>query len=154
MAKRKNRKSTPNVPEASLERARQEASSSQPETTPPVETEAVDSDTKQLFVEISEPVEEFVAPERPILPERETEARRPRPPRSANAVRAAARNKRPDEKNDIAYIRNRLANPTRTVTTEDMHQQYGYVVKDLRRLALEAGALIVLLIIAARVIVQ
>lgn len=48
-----------------------------------------------------------------------------------------------------AEISEILANPTRTVTEDELRQQYTYVLADLRSMGLLAGALFVLMILAA-----
>lgn len=69
--------------------------------------------------------------------------------------REIARIKREKEKKghlELDVIRQRLANPTRVVTTEELANEYGYVIRDLRSIGLLAGGLILLLIVLATVL--
>lgn len=69
--------------------------------------------------------------------------------------REIARIKREKEKKgqlDLDVMRQRLANPTRVVTTEELANEYGYVIRDLRSIGLLAGGLILLLIVLATVL--
>lgn len=49
-----------------------------------------------------------------------------------------------------AEIAERLANPTKEVTEEDLRQQYNYVLADLRSMGILAGLLFVIMIVVAR----
>jgi hypothetical protein len=45
-----------------------------------------------------------------------------------------------------------LANPTRTVTTEELRREYGFVLRDIRSMFVVAGGLVLLEIIMALVL--
>lgn len=62
------------------------------------------------------------------------------------------REKKKDPLSDINYIRTRLANPTKTVSTAELKAEYSYVVNDLRFLALLALGLLVVLVLLGNVI--
>jgi hypothetical protein len=69
--------------------------------------------------------------------------------------REIARIKREKEKKavlEVEVMRQRLANPTRNVTTEELAAEYGYVMRDLRQVGLLAGGLILLLVVLATVL--
>jgi len=69
--------------------------------------------------------------------------------------REIARIKREKEKKghlELDVIRQRLANPTRVVTTEELAKEYGFVIRDLRSIGLLAGGLILLLVVLATVL--
>ena len=55
-----------------------------------------------------------------------------------------------DPKTDTAYIRSRLANPTRFVTEAELKAEYGYVTSDLRTMGILAAILVVVLFLLER----
>lgn len=71
-------------------------------------------------------------------------------PRRSSAARIRARNEEARKKalsqDDIAHL---LENPTKIVTEEELHAQYGFVLRDLRSMGLLAGASFAVLIILA-----
>lgn len=136
MSKRKNRKSSaPNLPKETLERARQEAGlGSVPLVTPSEE---------------SEPDE--AAPEAPIeaaMVAKAPEIKRAQPTRRKTRRKQLTYEEMTAE--DVAYA---LAHPTIEVTEEALREQYGYVLADLRSMAILAAILFVALIVIAGVIV-
>jgi hypothetical protein len=138
MSKRKNRKKAPAEAPKSV--------------APPADEQRVEADQE------AEP--EAARPDRSTMKVRVKGAGviAPRAPRSVRASRLAeasgraSTSNRQGDKLDPAYIRERLANPTLTVTEEEMRQQYGYVIKDLRSMGLLAAALVVALIILAQIL--
>jgi hypothetical protein len=138
MSKRKNRSQSPNIPQSTLDRARQQLGEPVGE---PVESEP------EVKVEKSARVVEAAAPVRPTT----TRSAAPRA-RSTRPAGGAARAPRKDEKHDISYIRARLANPTRVVTETDLKAEYGYVVKDLRWMGALAAILIAALVVIEKII--
>jgi hypothetical protein len=71
-------------------------------------------------------------------------------PRRSSAARIRARNEESRKKaltqDEVAHL---LANPTKTVTEEELHAQYGFVLRDLRSMGLLAGASFAVLIVLA-----
>ncbi len=132
MSKRKNRNSSPNLPESALERARQQiaeersTTSEEPSSTPNVEVG-------------------FVPAPKPA-PARTRTNRRP------GAQPIQARGGRKEDLLDPEYVRNRLENPTRTVSEAELRAEYGYVTNDLRTMGLLAAVLIAALIIVGQFI--
>ena len=128
MSKRKNRNQSPNIPQSTLDRAREQLG----QTVEPVAA------APEVKVEKAEPVD------RPAV------ERRPRPARtSTNTTRSTSRK---EDKHDMAYIRQRLANPTRIVTEAQLKQEYGYVMTDLRTMGILATILVIALIVIEKII--
>jgi hypothetical protein len=123
VSKRRSRKSS-DLPAETLARARREAGLE------PVEEE----------VEIVEEVDE------PVLAAA--------PPRRAEVKPPVQRRKRRKEidvsEMSQAEIAERLANPVRTVSEDELRQQYTYVVADLRSMGLLAAGLFAFLIVIAQ----
>jgi len=113
--KRKNSK--PNIPEAALERARQQIAGGEGETV---------SETASKVVK-------EVAPKRKVK-------------RRKASVSADAAKRRSGELSGerIAEI---LARPTKEVTEAELREDYGYVLRDLRSMGVLAGVLFVILIL-------
>jgi hypothetical protein len=135
MSKRKNRNQSPNIPQSTLERARQQLGQTEEPVAPEVKVEQA-----ARVVEKAEPV--VVA--RPAV------ERRPRPARTGTST--ARSSSRKDEKHDMAYIRQRLANPTRIVTEADLKAEYSYVITDLRTMGILATILVIALIVIEKII--
>lgn len=142
MSKRKNRSSSPNLPQETLERARQEIAASNGAVKPPLPT--------PIEEEVEEVEEEFVlAPPPPVSP---------RAPRSTTRASSSARRRSEAaggrvERNktlDSDTIKERLANPTRMVTEAQLREEYGYVAKDLRSMGILALGLIVFMVVVAQ----
>lgn len=124
MSKRRNRKTQPNLPDEVLARARREAGIEDA----PAET-----------------------PEREVTAEEAVPARRSRDqlPQPKVQRRKRQRDVEPEELTG-AEIAEMLANPTREVTEDELRQQYGYVLNDLRSMGALAGLLFVIMIVVAR----
>ncbi|MCA0454538.1 MAG: hypothetical protein LCI00_11235 [Chloroflexi bacterium] len=138
MSKRKNRNPSPNIPQSTLDRAREEANAAAPvDTNEPDETVEVIDDT---------PVVQFREPPRVAV------ERRPRPTRSTGVRPASNKSSRKEEKHDINYIRSRLANPTRIVTEAQLKAEYSYVINDLRSMGILAAVLIAALVVIERLV--
>lgn len=74
-------------------------------------------------------------------------------PRRRRALQAAQLERRKDEGAlDAEYVAERLANPTKVVTAEDLRADYGFVIKDLRNMGLLAAALFIALIVVSLVL--
>jgi hypothetical protein len=138
MSKRKSRKQkAPNLPEETLARARQQAGLA-----------AIDDDDQSEEIE---EVVEVVRPKATAPAHNET--------RSAEAeVRASQRKRRraelgrrdkdkPLTSTEIAEL---LEHPVKTVTEEELKAQYGYVLADLRSMALLSVGLIAVLVVLAQ----
>jgi hypothetical protein len=124
MSKRRKRKnqSQPDLPEATLARARREAG---------------------LAADETYELEEVAAPEKPKL----------EPTRQESLPPAQKRKRRREvEPEDLSYedIVERLTNPTKFVTEEQLRAQYTYVLADLRGMAMLAGLLFVIMMVVAR----
>jgi hypothetical protein len=137
MSKRKNRNQPISIAKTQtpLDRALEETNDAANE--PDENTEPLD-DT---------PVVQFREPPRVAV------ERRPRTTsRTGSRPATNARNTRKDEKHDINYIRNRLANPTRMVTEAQLKSEYGYVINDLRSMGVLAAILIAALVVIEKLV--
>jgi hypothetical protein len=146
MSKRKNRSaSSPNLPQSTLERARQQIG----KTESAVEEEAPVTPVEAKVEPVAAP-----APKPSPRPARATTATSTRSSTSSARRRTTTdtASKRRKDEMDMDYIRNRLEHPTRTVTEEQLRQEYSYVTKDLRSMAILAVALIAALVVLAQVL--
>ena len=147
MARRKSQRKSSSLPKATLDRARAQAGLS-----PEDEYEEVDQ------VEEADEADEAEAAAPVAASSRSTTAPR------ARATNGQARTKRKRmtqsqlerskqrgelDQETIAYL---LHNPTKIVSEEELHQQYGHVLRDLRNMFVLAGALMVLLVLLAQFI--
>lgn len=131
MSKRKNRTSSPNIPQAALDRAREQLVGEQ-ETAPVKSAETAPT-----------PKPQTAAPS-------PTSAIRSR--RQAASGGAQARRTRAVERTDMSIVRERLDHPTRIVTEAELRQEYGYVLQDLRSMGILAAVLAVVLVLIAQFI--
>lgn len=123
-----NRKrSTPNIPAETLERARAQARGEEPQSTP-------------------KPAARVSASER-----REASTRRPRP-ENLQVSSAAPSRKHKNDPLDQAGIKHLLTHPTKLVTEAQLHEEYGYVLRDVRNMLTLAAGLMVALVILAQFI--
>lgn len=145
MSKRHNRKGTPNIPQDILERARQQIA----------EQEAASAETGKSVEEASEVVNTLAS--KPVSsaaeanrPER-AQPEKPRPRRREGMQPARLGEKKIDP-NDPETVRQLLANPTRIVTEEELRREYGYVLSDLKSMAMLAAGLVVALVVIAQLL--
>ncbi len=145
MSKRRNRKksSAPNLSPETLERARREAG-----LIPPLPADEQAEAAEQAAEEVAEEVVEVSAPP---VPRRATR-------READALPAArkpARRRKEQTYEEMTQqeILYALANPTKTVSEDELRRTYGYVLADLRGMLLLAGALFVALVVIAGIVV-
>jgi len=130
MSKRRRKKSNkPNIPQATLERAREQAGLP-PEDEP-------ESDTAADEVTAS------AAPPKPAAS-----------PKRRNRRISDAQLEKAKQKGDMdqAMVADLLMNPTKDVTEEELHQDYAYVLQDLRNMGVLAAALLVLLVVLAQLL--
>jgi secreted Zn-dependent insulinase-like peptidase len=120
MSKRKNRSSAPDLPKATLERAREQIEEADDEVTP--------------------------AQERQSRRERQRSRRRDQP----EIIQYSQRNKK--DTMDSGKLEELLAHPTKFVTEEQLRAEYGYVLADIRSMAVLATVLIVVLVVLAQFI--
>jgi hypothetical protein len=150
MSKRKNRKQSPNLPPEMLERARRQLA----------QQDGVEE-------EVAEEVEEVAVPPQP---EAKAEVVKPAAPApraastrsSASSGRARSnrrslqpaqsRSERKSDAVDTNYVRNRLLNPTRFVTQEELKKEYGYVITDLRTMGILAAVLLVAMVVIEKLL--
>lgn len=147
MARRKRKKSNkPNIPQATLDRAREQAGLAPAEEVEEIQDEVISSDEA---VDSSEAVAETPASLGDIVREQKTEkpAKAERPRRRRSKVSAAQLEKAKQKGNvDNEMVTELLLNPTIEVSEEQLHNEYGYVLKDLRNMGILAAVLLVLLV--------
>ena len=142
MSKRKNRNQSPNIPQSTLDRARQQLGQAADES--PVQAAPEVKVEKPVRVEQSEPA---------VVAARPVSERRARPARTGTSTSRTTRStSRKDDKHDISYIRQRLANPTRIVTEADLKAEYSYVITDLRTMGILATILVIVLVVIEKII--
>ncbi len=122
MSKRR-KKNAPNLPEATLKRAREQAG-------------LIESEDNTDDVQDDAPATEAVADPQPKKSRRRARMERAR----------LDPNLQKDNTPDSDMIAEQLANPTVVVTEEQMREEYSYVLKDLRNMGLLAAVLFVVLI--------
>ena len=144
MSKRKNRSSAPNIPQATLDRARQQlGGDAVPAPDEPVE--AVEAEIKP------EPVKAAPVPSSRVAAQRAVSS--PRSRANANRrVQSAQSKGGHKELLDTEMVKNRLLHPTRIVTEDQLREEYGYVISDLRTIAIIAVAMVVLMVVLAQVL--
>lgn len=140
MSKRKNRGKSPNLPEDVLARARQQAGLEP----------AADQDEAEVAAAPPAPVVRPKAAEKAEKPA--PRAERPRESRRRRELRQVEyqAGERKASAYDSAMIAEMLAHPTRQVSEEELHEQYGYVIADLRNMGVLAAVLFVVLIVIAQ----
>lgn len=127
MSKRRSRQSSPNLPKATLDRARQQA--------------GLEPESEEMPAASPEPQAQ-PAPQATVTP------RKARKRKVAAAQIQQA--KRGELDNDV--IAELLHNPTKYVSEEELHAEYGFVLRDLRNMFVLAAALMVLLVVLAQLI--
>lgn len=148
MSKRKNRSSAPNIPQATLDRARQQITGDAAPTPAPAEpVETVAAEAKPEPVAKAAPsASSRVAAQRAgnTSRGRSTSARR------VQSAQAKGGGRRDQLDNEI--VKNRLMHPTRMVSEAELREEYGYVTKDLRTIAIIAVAMIAIMVVLAQVL--
>lgn len=129
MSKRRSRQSSPNLPKATLDRARQQA--------------GLEPDREETEAASLEP-----APQAKPAPQATVTSRKARKRKVAAAQIQQA--KRGELDNDV--VAELLHNPTKIVSEEELHAEYGFVLRDLRNMFVLAIALMVLLVALAQLI--
>lgn len=142
MSKRKNRSASPNIPQATLDRARQQISGDAP-VTPAEPVEATAAEEKVESVTLTNP------PPRPSAARVSASSNRSRSNRRTQPAQAKGGRK---EGMATDVVRNRLMHPTRVVTENQLREEYGYVMRDLRMIAFISIAMIVLMVVVAQIV--
>jgi hypothetical protein len=140
MSKRRKKGNKPNIPQATLDRARQQAGL-------PVEEPVEEIEEA---VEEAAPVKAQAAPKTPNKPKDTRPVRRSRA-RSTAGVQLDTRKKRRGEL-DTYQVEDALTHPTVFPTNEDLQAEYGFVLRDLRNMFLLAAVLMVALVLMASLI--
>jgi hypothetical protein len=149
MSKRRS-KSSPNLPPEVIERARRQLAEQSGAGDAGTAAPKADSPAEAPAAAPKAAPRAAVAVPRAAVPAASTPRIRRTTPRSAPST-ARTGGRQPDQL-DSAYLRERLANPTRMVTEEELHAEYGYVIKDLRSMGLLSIGLIVALVILGNII--
>jgi hypothetical protein len=140
MSKRRNRKGTPNIPQDILERARQQIA----------QQEAASAETGES-AEGAAPVSTTVTSAAAVTSAEGVQPLRARPRRRERMQPARLGEKKMDP-NDPETVQQLLANPTKIVTEDELRQEYGYVLSDLRSMGILAAGLVVALVIMAQLL--
>ncbi|MBZ0275052.1 MAG: hypothetical protein K8I60_02835 [Anaerolineae bacterium] len=144
MSKRKARKSTsPDLPDSVLERARQQLNLENGDDT-------AEQEEAPKAVAASKPAPKPAASVVRATPSSADAARRPARRRMDEPLQPKTRAKR--DASDPAYVRDRLENPTKFVTEEELRHDYLYVLRDLRSMGLLAAGLMILVAVLAQVL--
>ena len=145
MSKRsKRRDKAPNLPEATLARAR--AQLNQTETSVDTEEKVAQEVQRALPVAADDEEAERPAPLRAHATAAQPISSRERTRRHAARMLEERDSQRQQLDSDL--VRQMLANPTKFVSEEELRQQYGYVIQDLRSMWTLAVGLFIVLIIA------
>jgi hypothetical protein len=149
--RRKSRKSAPNLPDEVLERARRQAME---------DSDAVEDDEDVESAEEEDEAPPVVAEASPRESRRERRQTQDRGNQSSRrrrsqpeAVQFSGRRER--EKNgkiDSKRIQEMLAHPTKFVTEQELREEYGYVLNDLKSMGALAAVLAVVLVLLAQFI--
>lgn len=142
MAKRRtksNRTTSPNLPESTLERARKQVSGE------------LEEGSGESFSKVSTAKPATSADEaRRERRSRRQAARRQSGSSSASSGQFSQRSKRDSLSSE--YISEMLANPTIHVSEQQLHEEYGFVLADLRSMAILAAVLMIFLVLLAQFI--
>ena len=140
MSKRKNRSASPNIPQATLDRARQQISGDVP-AAPPEPVEAAEEKVESVV--LTNP------PPRPSAARVSASSNRVRSNRRTQPAQSKGGRK---EAMDTDVVRNRLMHPTRIVTENQLREEYGFVMRDLRMIGFISIAMIVLMVVVAQIV--
>lgn len=129
MSKRKNRNSAPNLPQDTLDRARQQLGKpeGEPETAPEKAPEKV----------------------RPTASARRASSGSTRRRATGDTAIQFSQRRKKDAPLDPETIQYMLAHPTKQVSEETLRAEYSYVLADLRSMAILAAGLMIALILVA-----
>lgn len=144
MSKRSRKKASPNLPQQTLDRARRQAAGEEvvgEEPAPPKPEKKAES----------KPKAEQTAPAPTKSREERRQGRENRPAR--RQVQSAQYSQRKDRNTmDPSQVQFALTHPTINVTEEQLHEEYGFVLADLRNMGLLAAVLMVVLVLLAQFI--
>ena len=130
MAKRRKRSNKqPDLPAATLKRARAQ-----------IRSEELDEEQEEAQVAAEAEVQAKARRD-------ERRARRRATPQPVNYAR-----RRSEKEIDQSFVQDRLAHPTKFVSEAELRQEYGHVLRDIRGMFLLAGLLMVLLVVLAQLI--
>jgi len=138
MARRKRSKQ-PNLPEATLQRAREQAGLPAQQAADEPETEVAEAEAAPVA-------------EKPVMaaPEKRNPALSQRAGRKISSARLEQSKKRGDlDPEMVEYV---LEHPTKIVSEAQLREEYGHVLYDLRNMALLAATLIIVMVIVAQFI--
>lgn len=143
MAKRRNRKNRPNIPQSTLDRARIEAGLEP-------EGDVQDALAEGMGEESADGAEEIIAAVEAEDNDKRSESVAPARRRRRRASRSGELSV--DEKKNLGQdaVSEMLHNPTKIVPEEQLRSEYTHVITDLRNMFLLAGVLIALLIFLAQ----
>jgi hypothetical protein len=145
MSKRRNRKSTPNIPQDMLERARQQIAQEEAAST------ETDQSVEPVSAEVSPVTSQPVTSAAEVKRAERAQSQKPRPRRREGIQPARFGEKKVDPE-DPETVRQLLANPTKIVTEEELRKDYSYVLSDLKSMGMLAAGLVIALVIIAQLV--
>lgn len=172
MSKRRNKSNRPNVPQSTLDRAREQARA---DSAQPVDVEEADEPLEAASQPAPAPVKAESAPAaapKPksgngdssnpyvTVPARERRARTGIRADEGGTVRRVRRDRKvseglqKDETLDAETIAYLLHHPTKTVSEDELRRDYSYVLADLRSMGILAVGLVATLVVLAFVFVR
>ncbi len=157
MAKKRRKGKKPNLPQATIDRARRQAGVDEDDIQDDIE-ETVDAQADEEIEDVEDEATESHSGGNSRRAERAAERarRRARAARSRDAVRVSSmgpsRRKNKDDDLDNSMMAQLLANPTKIVSQEQLQEEYGYVLRDLRNMFILAIVLMVALVLLAQFI--
>ena len=120
MSKRKNRSAAPNIPQETLERARRQAAGENVDAEAPKDFKY---GTQETTTRAERRAETTTAPRKPPTPVTMT---------AASYGNSRLRGQRNRDEMTVMEIDERLNNPDRTVSVDELKRDYSYVVSDIR----------------------
>jgi hypothetical protein len=148
VSKRRRKSSSPNLPMETLERARLQAQQAREDAGLDDEEDSEEEDDAPATVV---PAARASVENRQRRDERDQRRRSRRTSIASTSGRQAEPRQFSKRKSgaDAGYVANMLLHPTKFVSEAELHQEYGYVIADLRSMFLLAAALLVVLVALA-----
>lgn len=151
MSKRKNRNRKPNLPKATLERARLQAEGVDVDELAQQEQEEEASQAEEAAPAVTEAAPPAAKTEAPAsapvtrrTPRREDRGARRRVARTPGMTYSQRKNK---DELDQETIRHLLAHPTKQVSEEELRRDYSYVLNDIRSMLILTVFMVTLMIV-------
>jgi hypothetical protein len=148
---KKRKSTTPNIPQATLERIQGGVTPVDSDTSPTPEPESEAARQPKQSTSSKQESDSALAERAARRAERRARASSGRTA-LRSSMSGTKRERRSDRALDHASIRERLVHPTKLVTEAELRNDYSYVIRDLKSMFLLAGSLFVLIVILGNVI--